>query len=1025
MRLLCLSLTLILLLLSNTLDAQITNLGNFNLSSYANTFSPTFKTKIGNRLFFVAPFDRNNGKDVLDNDVWMSDGTSSGTKALNIKNFSATMQSNDSLIFYKNYKTRGDYDNIELQQLNGQTLVQTKIFNGSDISEQLIIKNELLFFMGKDSLTPNINYLYSYNLNTRQLNKIAPSTPFKRNDYADPKNYAFNNTLLLYWAYPLNSTQFTSYELWRTDGTTQGTYKLDTSRTTQLNLHVFKDKFYFNGSESNNSFNSWTTDGWLKPSKLVPNLAFSSGVWTEKGFIGIGQDPINGFGLRFSDLSNGGTINLGDAGYGQTSFTKLKDKVYFFAQNDSCILAFYETDGTRTGTRLVKPLVNRKDASYEEKAERVFQANDRIYAEVLTPQYGYEIFISDGTMQGTTIADVWKGGGNSYYSPYWDSRRPIDFTDKNVYFVANNGISGPQIWQANTTNNTVNRVSDNSRNRGLRNTHTLGGIGNQLLFTTQKDSVLSIWRFDEVQPTSFQDEVKRQNYKWLTSLSGIGLGDYSPDISAISTDGHQNTFVLGRYDQSDFSFCDTTYLFVKNTNNKGFFNSPNLFIAKFDSIGKLVWTKDLFSSNRFYGYTNTMTTDEEGNIYVLAQNNHFSSSPNEIFLDNTLIHSGFGTTNFILKFDTNGKLVWYRKTSNADFLNIVTRGKNLYITGQNSTKFLMDNVSVPASLFALKLTETGKAEWATALNPNSRLTINGLAIDNLGNLITTDGEGNVSKLKNDNGDVLWTKKLPLSMNAKITTQNDGSVFILTDFSNTASFGNKTITAKGTGLASIGLNAAGDVFQATVLEQNAGIVPLNVVSDEKGVFKAIYYKEKDEKAVLLYPNWNVYHRNSLIAKQYTATGLTLAQKEIFIRLEHSYTLMAAFDKKDDFVFSGSNIWYVDTIPNIPLTNYMRNQIIARFSLGSKNAGPQDDVLALENISLSPNPVSDFITLSSKDGDFKDANILIYNILGQLQSVITTHSDFGVKTIDVSKLNKGVHILIIQQGDKKLTTKFSKF
>ena len=92
MRLFCLSLTLGVLLLSKTMDAQITNLGNFNLSSNS-TFYSTSKIRIGNRLFFVGPFDENNGKGIFVRDIWMSDGTVSGTKALNIRDLHGiTMQ---------------------------------------------------------------------------------------------------------------------------------------------------------------------------------------------------------------------------------------------------------------------------------------------------------------------------------------------------------------------------------------------------------------------------------------------------------------------------------------------------------------------------------------------------------------------------------------------------------------------------------------------------------------------------------------------------------------------------------------------------------------------------------------------------------------------------------------------------------------------------------------------------------------------------------------------------------------------
>jgi ELWxxDGT repeat protein len=1047
MRLIYFCCTFSLLLLTHRLAAQVTNLGNFNTGNY-NSFYPFFKAKIGNRLFFTAPFDKANGRDVFSFDLWMTDATAAGTKALNIRGmYYENLESNDSLLFYSTSKNL-DNGLMNLWQLDGRNLVQTQLFEGYNISYP-VIKKETLFFTARDVTTPTKSYLYSYNFNTQTLNKISPSTQFGRKSdsyYQTINSYAFNDKLLLYWAYVVSSSTFTGYELWRTDGTANGTYRLDTTRTSQLNLHAFKDKFYFNQTEPTSfgeyAVNAWETDGTAKPTKLTLDLNFAAGLWTEKGFTGLGQDSTHGADVWFSDFSKNGTINIGDldstrytyylngqyiplkAGCYPRGFTKLNDKIYFFSRNDSCSLAFYETDGSRSGTKLVKPIVNKKDATYEENSRKTFQANGKIYAEILTPQYGNEIFVSDGTPQGTTILDVWKGGGNSQY---WEGLRSFDFTDKNAYFVANNGISGAQIWQSDGVNNALKRVSNNVLKRRNSGTYTLGGFNNQLLFTTQTDTILSFWRVDEAQPTTLKDELIPKNYKWLTSFGNIGFDNSYIQLLSLTTDAQHNTCVIGKYSYRGLAFFDTTQPLVRNRKNIKSNYNDNLFIAKFDSMGKVLWSKDLFSVS-IWDARKMMSVDEVGNIYVVAQNNSIAL-PNDVFVDNTLVHSGVGRSLFILKFDPNGKLLWFKKTFassflTADFQSITVKDKNVYVMGKTATDLFLDNVKIPTGLFALKLNETGKTAWATTLDKNVKLETVRLAIDGEGNLITSDSEGHLSKLKSDNGDILWTKTLPLSKTAKLTTQNDGTIGLLTDFIGTITFDSKTVTTSAAGLAWVKLNADGDVIQATVLDNAAAIRPLDIVTDEKNVFKVMYFKVKAENSpVLTSPNWDIYSRRSLVVKQFTATGLQLAQREIFT-LGDENDVMASFDKNDDFVFAGHDVQYVDTIPNIPLSP-RGYYVLARFSLRGRAVEPKDEVLTLSDVSLSPNPASNTLVLSSKDGDFTDANILIYNILGQIQTVVTTHSDSGIKTIDVSHLDKGIYILIIQRGDKRLTTKFSKF
>ncbi len=119
----------------------------------------------------------------------------------------------------------------------------------------------------------------------------------------------------------------------------------------------------------------------------------------------------------------------------------------FFVANDGQGAALWKSDGTAAGTVLVKDIDPGAKKSYPLDLTNVngtlfFSANDGVH--------GYELWKSDGTAAGTVLVkDINTGFNGSYPIGSY----PHDLTNVNgtVFFSANDGVHGYQLWESNGT----------------------------------------------------------------------------------------------------------------------------------------------------------------------------------------------------------------------------------------------------------------------------------------------------------------------------------------------------------------------------------------------------------------------------------------------------------------------------------------------------------------------------------------------------------------------------------------------
>lgn len=204
---------------------------------------------------------------------------------------------------------------------------------------------------------------------------------------------------LLYLLLFNNSTS--TYELWRTDETEAGTYAVTTNMPYyyQVFMKAVDDKLFFSNYDFTYGNELFVTDGTVSGTHMVKD------------------------------------ITQGQNSSGLYDFNSLKGKLYFSADYGYGPF-LWSSDGTKAGTKQITPAVAVAGSFAKTKNKLFFSALNNVGK-------GTELYATDGTT-ASLVKDIFKGPGSS----------GIQFLtpgDNVVYFLANDGKHGTELWVSNGT----------------------------------------------------------------------------------------------------------------------------------------------------------------------------------------------------------------------------------------------------------------------------------------------------------------------------------------------------------------------------------------------------------------------------------------------------------------------------------------------------------------------------------------------------------------------------------------------
>jgi ELWxxDGT repeat protein len=264
-------------------------------------------------------------------------------------------------------------------------------------------------------------------------------------------------------------------ELWRSDGTSAGTYMVKdistgSSSSTPRGLALFGNALLFTATDVTNGTELWSSDGTSIGTTLVKNIraGTASGMITASPVVVSGgvayfgaDDGTNGRELWRSDGTDLGTylvkdIQPGSTAGSVTNITPFNGGVVFNAQDPTAGFEPFFSDGTSSGTALIKD-VNPTVSSSAFSTGFSFQpAGSKLFFTAKTALNGDELWVTDATSNGTyMVADIAAGTTSGIVV----SQNPAVNSGK-LYFVANDLVNGTELWVSDGTSGGTSLVKD-------------------------------------------------------------------------------------------------------------------------------------------------------------------------------------------------------------------------------------------------------------------------------------------------------------------------------------------------------------------------------------------------------------------------------------------------------------------------------------------------------------------------------------------------------------------------------------
>lgn len=270
------------------------------------------------------------------------------------------------------------------------------------------------------------------------------------------------------------------YELWKTDGTSNGTQLVKDinvgsnsgisvfSNTTPT---VFNNHLFFSADDGVNGTELWKSDGTEAGTVLVKNINTDPMIENGNGIFGgitsinnklvfEAFDALHNRELWVSDGTETGTtilkdINLG-IGWGAylDGLVSLNNTLFFVGSNGTNGFELWKTDATATNTVMVKNLENSSSSSNPKK---LTAALNKFFFVADSTSFGNQrLFVSDGTTNGTKKVT---NGVKTVIGP----SNLIEYQN-NLYFTSSDYEKDYGIFYTNSEGNQINLVAKINQN---------------------------------------------------------------------------------------------------------------------------------------------------------------------------------------------------------------------------------------------------------------------------------------------------------------------------------------------------------------------------------------------------------------------------------------------------------------------------------------------------------------------------------------------------------------------------------
>ncbi|MDC0528491.1 putative Ig domain-containing protein [Candidatus Poseidoniaceae archaeon] len=439
--------------------------------------NPQYMTAIGNTLYFTADSIGNLGYE-----LWKSDGTASGTVMVkDINNGSDDSHPHrlkavgNTLYFLADDGTHGKElwksdgtasGTVMVKDINNGSASGISTNPGSSTNFEITTVGNTLYFQANDGI--NGGELWKSDGTASGTVMVKDIRSGGWTSYPDELT-VFNNTLYFTAAVTNNA-----WDLFKTDGTANGTVMVknlygSSAYDAPSHLTTVGNTLYFQADDGTNGDELWKSDGTASGTVMFKDINSGSGSSNPVQLTAVGNtlyfganDGINGSELWKSDGTASGTVMVKDirASYMTSNSLHIRDvignTIYFITDDQIHGMELWKSDGTASGTVMIKDINNGSNDGLLGPYTSDGAANtNTFFFSANDGTNGYELWKTDGTAAGTVmVQDICNASTTP--SCQWGSGYGGDayatFVGNTLYFLANDGINGSELWALDPAN---------------------------------------------------------------------------------------------------------------------------------------------------------------------------------------------------------------------------------------------------------------------------------------------------------------------------------------------------------------------------------------------------------------------------------------------------------------------------------------------------------------------------------------------------------------------------------------------